>query len=107
MKYIIFVIDDLTNSGTPDEMVAINAFNDGLRANGQWIFAGGLSAPSNASVIDNRGDAVIETGKPLFEAKENFSGFWLIEAANADVAKELALAGSKACNRRVELRPLL
>jgi len=107
MKYIIFVIDDLTNSGTPDEMVAINAFNDGLCANGQWIFAGGLSAPSNASVIDNRGDAVIETGKPLFEAKENFSGFWLIEATNADVAKELALAGSKACNRRVELRPLL
>ena len=107
MKYIIFVIDDLTNSGTPDEMVAINAFNDGLRANGQWIFAGGLSAPSNASVIDNRGDAVIETGKPLFEAKENFSGFWLIEAANADVATELAFAGSKACNRRVELRPLL
>jgi hypothetical protein len=31
----------------------------------------------------------------------------LIEAANADVAKELALASSKACNRRVELRPLL
>jgi hypothetical protein len=31
----------------------------------------------------------------------------LIEAANADVAKELAYAGSKACNRRVELRPLL
>ena len=48
-----------------------------------------------------------ETGKPLFDAKENFSGFWLIEAANVDVAKELAFAGSKACNRRVELRPLL
>jgi len=107
MKFIIFVIDDLTNSGTPAEMVEINAFNDRLRANGQWIFAGGLSAPANATVIDNRGDAGIETGKPLFDAKENFSGFWLIEAANADVAKELALAGSKACNRRVELRPLL
>ena len=107
MKFIIFVIDDLTNSGTPDEMVAIDAFNDGLRANGQWISAGGLSAPSNSTVIDNRGDAGIETGKPLFDAKENFSGFWLIEAANADVAKELALASSKACNRRVELRPLL
>ena len=107
MKFIIFVIDDLTNSGTPDEMTAIDAFNDGLRANGQWIFAGGLSAPSNSNVIDTRSDAGIETGKPLFDAKENFSGFWLIEAANADVAKELAFAGSKACNRKVELRPLL
>ena len=107
MKFIIFVIDDLTNSGTPAEMAEINAFNDGLRANGQWIFAGGLSAPSNANIIDNRGDAGIETGKPLFEEKENFSGFWLIEAASAEVAKELALAGSKAFNRKVELRPLL
>ena len=88
-------------------MVEINAFNDSLRTNDQWIFAGGLSAPSNANVIDNRGDAGIETGKPLFEAKENFSGFWLIEAASAEIAKELALAGSKACNRKVELRPLL
>jgi hypothetical protein len=107
MKFIIFVIDELTNSGTPAEMVEINAFNDSLRANGQWIFAGGLSAPSNASVIDNRGDAGIDTGKPLFDAKENFSGFWLIEAANLEIAKDLAFAGSKACNRKVELRPLL
>lgn len=88
-------------------MTAINAFNDGLRTNGQWIFAGGLSAPSNSNVIDNRTGAGIETGKPLFDAKENFSGFWLIEAADAQVAKELAFAGSKACNRKVELRPLL
>jgi hypothetical protein len=107
MKFIIFVIDDLSNSGTAAEMTAIDAFNDGLRSNGQWIFAGGLSAPSNSNVIDNRSESGVETGKPLFDAKENFSGFWLIEAANADVAKELAYAGSKACNRRVELRPLL
>ena len=107
MKFVIFVIDDLTNSGTPDEMVEINAFNDSLRANGQWIFAGGLSAPSNGNVIDNRAGAGIETGKPLFDAKENFSGFWLIQAESVEVAKDLAFAGSKACNRKVELRPLL
>jgi len=106
-KFIIFVIDDLTNSGTPAEMKAIDAFNDQLRENGQWIFAGGLAAPSTANVIDNRAGAGIETSKPLFGASENFSGFWLIEAADEATAKELALAGSKACNRKVELRPLL
>ena len=106
-KFIMFVIDDLTNSGTPSEMEAIDSFNDQLRANGQWIFAGGLAAPSTANVIDNRAGAGVETGKPLFGAAENFSGFWLIEAASSDVARELALAGSKACNRKVELRPLL
>jgi hypothetical protein len=106
-KFIIFVIDDLTNSGTPAEMEKIDAFNDQLRANGQWVFAGGLAAPSTANVIDNRDGAGIETGKPLFGAPENFSGFWLIQAADEEVAKELAFAGSKACNRKVELRPLL
>jgi len=107
MKFIINVIDDLSNSGTPAEMNEINKFNDQLRMNGQFIFAGGLAAPENADVIDNRNDANLSTGKPLFEANENFSGFWLIEAENIDVAREVAFAGSKACNRKVELRPLL
>jgi hypothetical protein len=107
MKFIINVIDDLSNSGTPAEMNEINKFNDQLRVNGQFVFAGGLAAPENADVIDNRNDANLSTGKPLFEANENFSGFWLIEAENIDVARKLAFAGSKACNRKVELRPLL
>ncbi len=107
MKFSIFVIDDKSNSGTPAEMDAINTFNDGLRANNQWIFAGGLADPSTATVIDNRSGAGLETGAPLFQSKENFSGFWLIEAENHETAKKLAFEGSKACNRKVELRPLL
>ena len=107
MKFIINVIDDLSNSGTPAEMNEINKFNDQLRVNGQFVFAGGLAAPENADVIDNRNDANLSTGKPLFEASENFFGFWLIEAESIDVARKLAFAGSKACNRKVELRPLL
>jgi len=107
MKFIISVIDDLTGSGTTDEMTQINIFNDQLRANRQFIFAAGLAAPESADVIDNRNDANLFTGKPLFDAKENFSGFWLIEAESIEVARKLAFAGSKACNRKVELRPLL
>jgi hypothetical protein len=106
MKFLISVIDDLSYSGTPEEMVAIDAFNDQLRANGHWIFAWGLQAPETATVIDNRDGANTETGKPLFDAKENFSGLWLIDAADAETAKKLAYEASKACNRKVELRPL-
>ncbi len=106
-KFIIFVIDDLSGSGTPDEMKTIDAFNDKLRANGHWIFAGGLASPSHGNVIDNRKGANTMTGKPLFEDKENYSGFWLIQAADLESAHKLALEGSMACNRKVELRPLL
>jgi len=107
MKFIIFVIDDLSGSGTSDEMVAIDAFNEELKANNHWIYAGGLSAIGSATVIDNRNDINIDTGSPLFAAKENFTGFWLIQAQSYEVAKELAFAGSKACNRKVELRALI
>jgi hypothetical protein len=106
MKFLISVIDDLSDSGTPAEMEAINAFNDGLRENGQWIFAWGLQAPETATVIDNRNGANIETGKPHFDAKEHYSGLWLIEADSPDTAKKLAFEASRACNRKVELRPL-
>jgi hypothetical protein len=106
-KFMIFVIDDLSGSGTPEEMVNIDAFNDTLRVNGHWIFAGGLAAPSLGNVIDNRNDANKASNKPLFDSRENYSGFWLIQAADQDIAKQLAYAGSKACNRKVELRPLL
>ena len=105
MKFLISVIDDLANSGTPDEMVEIDKFNDELRANGQWVFAWGLQAPQSATVIDNRDGANLSTGKPLFDAKENFSGLWIIEVADAQTAEMLAFAASKACNRKVELRP--
>jgi len=31
---------------------------------------------------------------------------WIIEAENAEVAERLAYSASKACNRKVELRPM-
>jgi hypothetical protein len=106
MRFLISVIDDLSNSGTPAEMAEIDKFNDSLRANKQFIFAWGLQAPETATVIDNRNGANIETGKPLFDSKEHYSGLWLIEAADAETAKKLAYEASQACNRKVELRPL-
>lgn len=97
----------MSGSGTPEEIVAIDAFNESLRAKEQWIFAGGLAAPVHANVIDNRNDSNLTTCKPQFDTKENYSGFWLIQANDHEAAKRLAHEGSKACHRRVEIRPLL
>ena len=107
MKYFVSVIDDTTNSGTDDEMAAIDAFNDKLRENGHWVFAAGLGAPSTATVIDNRGGTMVFTDGPFVESKEYLAGFWVIEAPDLDVALKLAAEGSNACNRRVEVRPFL
>ena len=107
MQYLVSVIDDTTNSGTDEEMVAIDEFNDRLRAGGHWVFAGGLAAPETSTVIDGRGEQPVFTDGPFIESKEHMAGFWIIEAPDLDVALELMSAGSKACNRRVEVRPFL
>jgi hypothetical protein len=105
MQYLVSVIDDTSDSATPDEMAAIDVFNDRLQAEGHWVFAGGLAAPDTATVIDNRGGEALFTDGPFLESKEYLGGFWVIEAPDLDVALKLAADGSKSCNRRVEVRP--
>src|SRR5216683_5874769 len=107
MQYLVSVIFDKAGLATPDEMAAIDVFNDRLVAEGHWVFAGGLSAPSSATVIDNRGEEPMFSDGPFLESKEYLAGFWIIEAADLDVALKLAAEGSKACNRKVEVRPFL
>ena len=107
MQYLVSVIDDKADLATPDELAAIDVFNDRLEAEGHWVFAGGLAAPSTATVIDNRGGEAMFTDGPFVESKEYLAGFWIIEAPDLDVALKLAAEGSKACNRKVEVRPFL
>ena len=107
MQYLVSVINDSTELATPDEMAAIDVFNDRLQAEGHWVFAGGLGSPSTATVIDNRDGEAVFTDGPFVESKEYLAGFWIIEAADLDVALKLAAEGSKACNRKIEVRPFL
>src|SRR5215467_14368749 len=107
MQYLVSVIHDSSDLATADEMAAIDVFNEGLQAQGHWVFAGGLAAPGTATVIDNRDGAAVFTDGPYLESKEYIVGFWIMEAADLDVALKLAAEGSKACNRKVEVRPFL
>jgi hypothetical protein len=107
MQYMVSVIFDQPGLATPEEDAAIDVFNDRLVAEGHWVFAGGLGAPGTATVIDNRGGEAMFTDGPFVESKEFLAGFWVIEAADLDVALSLAAEGSKACNRKVEVRPFL
>ena len=107
MQYLVSVINETDALATPEEMAAIDVFNDGLQAEGHWVFAGGLAELSTATLIDNRGEEPLFTDGPFVESKEHVVGFWIIEAADLDVALKLAAEGSKACNRMVEVRPFL
>jgi hypothetical protein len=107
MQYLVCVIADGSELALPGEMAAIDAFNERLQAQGYWVFGNGLAGPSTATVIDARGEEPVFSDGPFLESKEFLAGFWIIEAPNLDVALKLAAEGSKACNRRIEVRPIL
>ena len=106
MRFLIAVIDVDGNPGTRDEIAAIDEFNDRLKANGHMIMACGITSPREATTIDNRAEANLVTAGPVNVTPEHMSGFWLIHAADKAEALGLAAAGSKACNRKVEVRAL-
>ena len=106
-QYLMSVLTDSAELATAEEAAAIDVFNEQLQADGHWVFAGGLAAPGAATVVDARDGEPVFTDGPYLESKEHIAGFWIIEAPHLDVALRLAAAGSKACNRRVEVRPVL
>ena len=108
MRFIIFVIDNQPNgSASGNEIEAIDAFNDSLQKNGQWITAAGINPSTKATLIDNRaGLNQVQAGHSL-QVADYYCGFWIIEAEDEAKAIELATQGSRACNRKVEVRPYL
>jgi hypothetical protein len=87
-------------------MHEIDNFNSELSRNNQLVMAAGIAGSSHGLLIDNRGTKeLVESGS--MNGAEFYSGFWIIDAESERQAQELALKGSRACNRRVELRPFL
>lgn len=108
MRYIISVIDTMTRSPhSPEEIAAIDAINEEMVQHGYRVLAAGIDSPEKAEVFDFRTGSSSVTSGPLVKSPEFFSGIWIVDVPNESVARELAEKGSRACNRKVELRPLL
>ena len=107
MKFIIFVIDGPNNPANKNEIIEIDTFNESLQKNGNWVTAAGIQGPKSAFLIDNRDGKGEVLARSLFNAPEHYSGFWIIETKSEEEARKLALVGSRACNRKVELRPYI
>jgi len=108
MRFLISVIDSQSRSQhTPEEVAAIDSFNEFLVAKGYRILAVGLEDPKSAKVFDYRTGENSITSGPFLAANEFTSGIWMIDVPTLEVAEELAAQGSQACNRRVELRAII
>jgi hypothetical protein len=88
--YLVAIhLPDNFDPSTQDEATVhdINVLNDELEAAGARIFAGGLSAASQAKSLraQPNGEVLITDG-PYLEAKEHVGGFTIMEAADMDEA---------------------
>ncbi|ALR13444.1 YciI family protein [Mycobacteroides saopaulense] len=81
------------------------AVNEKMKEAGVWVFANGLTEPSDATVVRSVDGKVTATDGPYLETKEHLGGFWIINAADLDEALKWAAEGSAACREPVEVRP--
>ena len=97
------------NYGSKEEMeaafAATGAFNEKLRADGYWVFAGGLAAGLDGDRRRRPGRGAGDDRRPVPRDQGGLGGFWVIDAPDLDVALKLAAEGSKACGGKVEVRP--
>lgn len=122
MQFLVNVIDDgqaaavgNTYSATDAEASAVDAFNQ--RMADAIVFAAGVSAPADATVVDAREGATDTTPGhaapghattgPATSTDEYVAGFWVMDLPGAETAARVAHQASQACNRKIELRPLL
>jgi hypothetical protein len=97
-------MQEMDPAALEEVFAAVEKFNNKLKDDGAWVFAGGLHPPSTATTVDATGDTPILTDGPYVEAKEYLGGFWIIEAQDLDAALEYAKLGSRALQDRIEVR---
>lgn len=78
------------------------AFNQRMREQGALVYANGIV--SDSLVIDARGESVSASVGPFVPGPRRLAGFWILEAPDAETAREWAIEASGACNEPVELR---
>ena len=83
----------------------IDVMNQELKASHSWVFAGGLHAPSTATVVRVKDGDVLMTDGPFVEGKEHIGGFTIIKAPDLDAALEWGRRLAQATTLPIEVRP--
>ena len=83
----------------------VDDLNQEMKAAGAWVFAGGLHAPSTATVVRLQDGDVLTTDGPFAEGKEHLGGFTIIKAPDLDSALEWGRKLTRATTLPTEVRP--
>jgi hypothetical protein len=109
-QYLISIYQP--DGGTPpppeilDKIMAdVEAIRAELRAEGSWVFSGGLHAPSTATVLRPKDGDMLITDGPFAEGKEHLGGFTIIKATDLDAALKWGRRYAEVIGLPIEVRP--
>jgi hypothetical protein len=86
---------------------AHKALENELRAAGKFRGGGGLALTTSATTVRFRAGKPLVLDGPFAETKEQFGGFYLVEAEDLDEALAYARRIPGTENRAIEVRPVL
>ncbi len=108
-QYLLSVYQPEGEPPAPEVLEAImrdvDAVDREMKATGAWVFAGGLHAPSTATVVRLRDGEVLTTDGPFAEGKEYIGGLCIIKAPDLDAALEWGRKVARATTLPIEVRP--
>ncbi|HEY2698434.1 MAG TPA: YciI family protein [Pseudonocardiaceae bacterium] len=86
-------------------MRQLDELNTEMKQAGAWVFNGGLSAPSTATVLRAKGDDVLTMDGPFVEGKEYIGGLSIVRAADLDEALSWGNRLATIIGLPIEVRP--
>lgn len=97
---------------TPEQLEPIMArvarLREDMQSAGVWVFAGGLEAPSTATVLRPSGSSaedVLLVDGPFAEGKEYLGGFTVVDVPDLDAALDWGRRTVAAIGLPIEVRP--
>lgn len=111
MKYLCIICAENTMETLPDDFVPrhfedYRRFTDDIRASGHLVDCNRLLPANAATTVRVRNGRVSVTDGPYAETKEQFGGYYVIEARDLNEAIQIAARIPGAAIGSVELRPI-
>src|SRR5262245_14404871 len=78
-----------------------------MQTAGVWVFSGGLTPASSATVLRHQSGGIVTTDGPFIESKEQIGGITILKAADLDAALEWGRKLARAIGVPIEVRPFM
>ncbi len=85
----------------------VHAIQREMQSAGVWVFSGGLTPSSSATVLRHQNGAVVTTDGPFIESKEQIGGLTILKAPDLDAALAWGRKLALAIGTPIEVRPFM